>query len=265
MDRQIVATDDAALEVISSRTGPDVLVATHPSQYFGTDGGPLAPALASIGRAVIVNPRGTGGSSPWDANDRPIRQLVDDLDDVRKALHVERWIVVGQSLGGVVAMEYALRFPDSVLGLVLSCTTARGIADDPQSIHHPDHPDHALVREARAGSDLSALRALVAHRPELIDEASGGMSASRQQAATREIPELELPGRLPEIAAPTVVLAGRHDRAIPLHHSDELADLIPSAMLHVFEDSGHFPYHEEPELYRSRLAAFVASLKGNRG
>lgn len=252
---------DGQLEVFISAPGPITLVTTHPFQYFGDDGGPIAGTLAALGRAVIVNPRGTGGSSPAAA-ERTVQQLADDLDGVRRAMDLTKWVVVGQSLGGCVALQYALCYPESVAALLLSCTTARGLADERLSVYHPEHPDNAVVREELAAGRSSVVRKLVAHRSELVvDEPSGGWSPERQRSFAAELPELRLWDRLHEITVPTLVIGGRHDRAIPVQHSEELADRIPNGRLLIFETSGHFPYLEEPDAYVQVLSAFLAALE----
>ena len=253
-DRQLVAVPGGRLEVFMSGPAPLTLVTTHPFQYFGDDGGPLFRPLAAHGRAVVVNPRGTGGSSDASHESISLVQLVEDLEAVRRSLGLTTWIVMGQSMGGCVALEYALRHPSSISLLVLSCTTARGIADEPLSVYHPDNPRHATVRAELAAGRSNSVRQLVAHQPHLVaDEPSGGISNDRHAAYLTELPTLAHLSRLEEITVPTLVIGGRHDQAVPVHHAEELAKHIKHAELVVFEHSGHFPYLEEPDRYTSTL------------
>lgn len=262
MERHLVPVEGGQLEVSVSEPGRTALVATRPFQYFGIDGGPLAAPLAALGQAIIVNPRGTGGSSPAENDDdRSVRQLADDLEVVRGTMGLGRWVVVGQSLGGCVALLHALRHEGSVAGLVLSCATSRGLRDERMSVYHPDNPDNVAVRGALAAGRSSEVRQLVAHRPDLVAAApSGGISLERQRVFTEELSTLALHTRLHEIAVPTLVVGGRHDRAIPIHHSEELAHGIQDARFVILESSGHFPYLEEPTTYRHVLSEFMAEI-----
>ena len=64
-------------------------------------------------------------------------------------------------------------------------------------------------------------------------------------------------GRLPGIAAPTLVVHGRHDRVIPVANAQVLAERIPGARLQILEESGHLYPTEEPEV-DDAIAAFLA-------
>ena len=81
----------------------------------------------------------------------------------------------------------------------------------------------------------------------------------RHEAFDRELHTLALTSRLGEIDAPTLVVGGRHDRAIPVQHSEELAVGIPHAVLRIFEESGHFPYLEEPDAFHETVASFLTA------
>jgi len=67
----------------------------------------------------------------------------------------------------------------------------------------------------------------------------------------------DLTDHLGEIAVPTLILCGRHDPRVPIRQSEVLRDGIPRAELVAFEESGHFPYAEEPEKFRAAVQEFV--------
>lgn len=263
MTRQRVEVPGGWMEVMASEPAPIALVTTHPSQWFGADGGPLFRPLAACGQVLVVNPRGTGGSSAAIDESATVAQLVEDLEAIRCSLGLTTWVMFGQSLGGCVAIQYALRHPAAVMALVLSCTTARGIADEPLSVYHPTHPDHAALQQHLEVGRLTAARQLVSHAAASVTEPpSGGVSPERHRLFAAELPNMALVEHLEEIAVSTLVIGGRYDRAIPVHHSVELAEHIPGAQLVVFEHSGHFPYLEEPDRFRRMLAGYLASHKG---
>ncbi|GAA2637344.1 alpha/beta hydrolase [Actinomadura fulvescens] len=68
-----------------------------------------------------------------------------------------------------------------------------------------------------------------------------------------ELDEFDLEPRLSTLNCPTLVLVGRHDPMCPLPNSQRIAEAIPHAQLRVFDHSGHYPYLEEPEAFRTAI------------
>src|SRR3954453_15014264 len=103
--RRMVDIDEGAIEVWVGGDGPVTFVTTHPYLYANGEhpGAGLADGLASIGRTVFVTPRGCGGSFAESRRAKlGMDTLVDDLEQVRRALGMERWIPSGSSCGGMV-------------------------------------------------------------------------------------------------------------------------------------------------------------------
>lgn len=258
-ESDLLAIDGGTVEVLVGGDGDRAFVTTHPFQYNVEQPSSLAAALSDIGRSIQVAPRGFGRSSEDDAANLGVIQLVRDLDAVRTALGIDRWVMVGQSGGGYVALAYALTHPSRLDALVLSCTSAtQGLGSS--SVYHPDNPDHTKVQEALADGRLSVVSSLIAHRPDLLSENRGAFSTPHREAFGREVSSLRLPERLAEISTPTLVIVGQHDRAIPPEHGRVLAEQIAGARLVTFENSGRFPYEEEPDRFRTVLADFCDSL-----
>ncbi|MDQ3855189.1 MAG: alpha/beta hydrolase, partial [Chloroflexota bacterium] len=69
--------------------------------------------------------------------------------------------------------------------------------------------------------------------------------------------------RLGELGAPTLLLVGRHDPQMPLACSEELTAGIPDARLVVFEQSGHYPFLEEPEAFWGAVGPFLGQSGGS--
>jgi proline iminopeptidase len=206
-----------------------------------------------------INARGIGASGPVrDPADLGVMGLADDLEAARLALGLPRWVVVGASTGGMVVLQYALRYPAALAGLILVGTAAsRRFVQG--SIFDPNHP--------RAEEMSRAQEALVTGTPEGIAEwrrlvwslsvvdpehtprppgMRSAFSLERMQGFTRELPTFDLEGQLGQIGVPTLVVVGRHDPQCPLENSERIAAAIPGARLVICEHSGHFPYLEEP-------------------
>lgn len=268
---------ETTLEVLEAGEGPLTFVCTHP--YADTTGphpaGGLTDALAAVGRALYIVPRGTGGSDPEsDPAKLGVYQLVDDLDAVRKTLGINRWIVCGASTGAMTAVEYAIRYPVSTQGLV----SAGGAASwkfllDPACIYNPDHPEAWREEEARLALDGSEQAAqhwirtvldLSLERKELLDRLAAGfsISAPRLDAVRDELIERwDREDDLSMIRVPALVACGRHDTQCPLQASVEMAARLPDAVLVVFDGSNHFPYEEEPEAFSDAIVEFARKIE----
>lgn len=256
---RLVPVGDSSVEVTIVGSGALTFIATHPFQGGGEGPGPLLTALGEVGTAIGVMPRGLGRSVEEDPDRMGLKQLVDDLESVRVELAAGRWIFVGQSGGGFVALAYALTYPGSVSALILSCTTSMHEMES-DSVYHPANPNNAEMSKAMAEGRRRDAWAYIAHRPDLLSEDRGEFSPHHQQAFRREVGDFRLTERLSEISVPTLVLTGRYDGAIPPRYGRALADSITGAQHVEFESSGHFPYEEEPGRFREVVRGFATRL-----
>lgn len=214
----------------------------------------LCERIAAAGRFVIrFDNRDTGRSVCYPAG-RPgysLRDLAADAIGVLDALGVGRAHLVGRSMAGAIVTTAALRHPDRVASLTLVSTTT-GAADLPPMsadfLRHvggsgPDPADHAAVVDHIVG----LMRAYSGDSP-YHDEDAVRSLAARDVARTRDIGacltnhfviELDAPGELEDIAAPTLVVHGELDPVFPLPHGRALVAAIPGATLLVMDKAGH--------------------------
>ena len=82
----------------------------------------LAVKLSSTNKTIIYDQRGTGESKlpKLDSTTLTMKLMIDDIETLRKYLHIEKWIVLGHSFGGMVASYYATLFPDHIEKIILS-------------------------------------------------------------------------------------------------------------------------------------------------
>jgi proline iminopeptidase len=274
---QRVELADTTLEVLEAGEGPLTIVCTHP--YSDTTGpqpnGRLTQALADVGRTFYLVPRATGNSSPEsDVAKLGMHQTVDDIEAVRQALGIERWVVSGMSTGAMTAVEYTLRYPGSTQGLIaIGGAASWHFLEDPNCLYNPAHPEAWREEQARNALDgseeagkqwLRTVLELSLQRKELLDgivEASA-ISPPRLAAIRDELIGVwDREDDLPTIAVPALIGVGRHDTQCPIAASELMAERIPNATLVVFEDSNHFPYEEEPEAFRQAMREFAARLQ----
>lgn len=174
-----------------------------------------------------------------------------------------RFVLLGHSLGGYVALQAVLSAPERVAGLALVTTSARAEIEAARQARaaliaagREDFPG-VVARLARAAL-APAHRAALTPQVEAMMLAGGFYRFMREQlaAATRPAPA----ARLGAIACPVLVVAGGQDAVIAPAASDELAAAIPGAWLERLEVSGHMPHIEQREAFRAVLEDWLAAL-----
>jgi proline iminopeptidase len=74
-------------------------------------------------------------------------------------------------------------------------------------------------------------------------------------------PRFDVRPKLGDIAAPTLILVGRHDPVAPVEFSEEIHDMMQNSELTIFENSGHNPFAEEPEAFQQRVTKFLDDFR----
>lgn len=221
------------------------------------------PELAELGRTVAVDLRGHGGSTKTgDLASYCFDRLVDDLAAFHDALALGPWDLLGHSLGGMVALRFALAHPDRVRSLLLMNTAPHGVplAAAPLLTAGADYGRAkgmaALAKvmrdgQSRAGQAVPArLRVLetmgedafwarVARKIEQMEPESFlglGTALYDQQAVT---------GRLAELRVPTTILVGEQD-VVFLEPTETMRKNIPGAVAVILKDAAHSPQMETP-------------------
>jgi proline iminopeptidase len=245
---------------------------TH--QYTGVSvQHPLAEMLASVFTCYAVNARGIGASGPVRREaDLGMEALADDLEAARLALGLPPWVMVGASTGGMVALEYALRHPDGLAGLILVGTAASNRFAQ-GSIFDPAHPRAEEMGQAWAALATGTPQGMAEWRrvvwslsvlhPEQTPRPAGMRSAFSLERLARlrhDLPGFDVEAQLGQIAAPTLIVVGRYDPQCPVENSERMAAAIPGALLGICEQSGHFPYIEQPDMVYATLGHFAAHL-----
>ncbi len=235
--------------------------------------GPVWKHLARHHRVLLFDNRGVGRSTVPE-HPFTIRSMVDDAAGLLDALGVPRASVFGASMGGQIAQGLALDHSRKVRALVLGMTTCGG----PHAI--PPAPEMwarlASLANPPAGTSpvellwsvLYTPEFLAAHRRELEREAAAvrhpttSLGYRRQAEAAMRFNVYD---RLPEIRAPTLVMAGSRDALIPPGNAAVIAERIPRARLHILEGAGHGFTRERPEESAAAIREFLSSVEGASG
>ena len=239
---------------------------------YGRSGSSWIPWLERVGplpfRVVLVDHRGTGGSS---RSSRPytLATLADDAAAVlRDAAGDAPAIVVGDSMGGMVAQHLALRHPRRIGGLVLSASSARGDVMSPAFLRSLPltvaatisadvrvwtRCDHLLVHERKSPDHAHELLAPLRRiqRTEPYSRVN-----SLWQAVAMSFHRTDR--RLGAVRVPVEVIAGAGDRVLSPRHSSVLAECLSDARLTILADAGHAIPFEKPTELRYAITRLVA-------
>jgi len=219
------------------------------------------PALAAAGyRAAAMDFPGYGASAGTPTLDA----MVEAVRATIAALNAERTVLLGHSMGGMVAQELLARSPDAAQGLVLACTSAAfGRADGDWQARFV--AERLAPLDAGLGLPGMARRlvpAMVspAAPPEARDFAIEVMSRvpeASYRTALHAIVAFDRREALPHIAVPTLCLAGEHDRTAPPEVMQRLAQRIPAAEFRCLENAGHIANLEQPAAFHAAVVSFL--------
>lgn len=168
----------------------------------------------------------------------------------------DKAVVAGNSLGGAVALEWALRYPDKAGGLILIGTGAR-LRVSPAIFEMLDTqwPDSipTLVDYSVSASANADLRSRVAHWHSLV-----GRRATRTDYAACDA--WDAMQRVAEIKAPTLIIVGEFDRLTPPKFARFLNEKIMGSRLLEVPGAGHIAMAERPDIVNPAIQAFLATL-----
>lgn len=218
----------------------------------------VLPLLRDHFAILRVDTRGHGASTAYPG-EWSLAQLAEDVLMVAKDAGLESFAIAGVSLGGMIAMEAALRAPERVTQLIPICTSATMDSaawnDRIGIIKAKGMGGIADLAMGRFLSDLAAPAIRETVRRQLLTMDPAGYCGCA--AAIRDMNLIE---RLPEITCPTLVITGSRDTSTPhAGHGEHLVAAIPGAA-HVELDAGHLAPLEAPEALAAALVPFAARV-----
>lgn len=229
------------------------------------------PQLDALGlelQAIAYDQRGYGRTQSADV----AYSDVDDLLAVLDHFKIGRAILVGCSLGGGLALAFALTHPDRVAGLMLVAASIPGAPAVER-----DEAELQLATEYEAKKDLNDLIALNQFEARLwLDGAHG--AEGRVQGQLRELfldmnelqhnhpplnhvtPRPECYSRLGELRVPVLNVAGTLDLTYFAWLNDRISDAHPHMQTELIADAGHLPNLDQPEVFNAVLSEFLAGV-----
>jgi len=207
----------------------------------------LVEALSAKVRLILFDNRGAGRSDKPDI-EYSIAMHADDAAGLLDALGVANAHVLGASMGGMIAQEFALRHPQKTASLILCCTAPGGdnmVPPEPEVIETLARVDGLTPEEIwRKNQPLSFTQEFLDNNQAWLDRkmrrelpyTAPPFSFKRQMTAAMRHNSFD---RLPEIKCSTLVMTGTEDILIPPQNSELIASRIPGAVLKQYENLGH--------------------------
>lgn len=258
------AVNDTRLWVEVDGAGSSVVL-IHGSPLDARMWAPQIAPLAHAHQVIRYDVRGYGRSDP--PGETPYRHE-DDLAGLLDWLGIERAAVLGLSMGGRLAVDFALAYPERVSALILAGSSVSGYSwtDDLDAMA-------AATQDAIARGGVAAAQALTLEEPLL--------QPSKRQAEVRQAlnaqvraysgwhwlhddpviaPQPPAYTRLETVSAPTLVLTGEHDQFDMHGIAAALASRIPGATSILIPSAGHMVNLEAPDAFNAAVLEFLARL-----
>ncbi len=229
------------------------------------------PRIAQGRRALALDLPGFG-ESEMPASKISISGYAELVDAWLERLGVGHVAVVGNSMGGFIAAELAIRYPERVERLAL--VSAAGIS----ITNLRRRPTMTIARAATVVGALTASRsrAIIARErlrhavispvirhptliaPDLLYEVMQGSGKPGYIDALDALTSYDFRDRIGEIRAPALIVWGREDVLVPVRDADEFERQIPSSRRLIMDDTGHAPMLERPEHFNRCLVGFLS-------
>ncbi len=259
--------------------------------YYEIHGPPDAPPLVLIGgwasyrwiwfrqipafkekyRCVVFDNRGAGRSSKPDYP-YTMEMFADDTVGLMDSLKIENAHILGISMGGLIAQQIAISYPEKIRSLILVSTHFGG----PNSIPMDDKTMALLIAlptETISKEQARDMRYRATFSPQFLQENRSVMEQIDEWAERHPAPlyaqvhqssavgGFNAESEVKQISAPTLIIHGDSDRAVPTRNSELLADSISNSKLVLIEGGSHFSIIEKYEVFNNAVINFIDEVE----
>lgn len=233
---------------------------------------PVLPALAAQYTVILLDNRGVGRST--QQCETSIELMAEDGLALLSHLGLQRAHLVGHSMGGMVALEMALRSPEQVQSMVLLASAACNSSRN--NLLFADWADATAKGSDQAAWFRSILTWILTERffdqSEMVDAVLTYLlaypwpqSTLAFRAQVEALARYDATDRLGQVTVPTCVIAGEEDILLPLHHSEQLAQGIPGAVLQIIKQAAHSVHTEQPVSLTAALVGWLEQVQQGGG
>jgi 3-oxoadipate enol-lactonase len=224
------------------------------------------PAFTSAGyQCVIFDNRDVGQTDESPITSYTIKQFADDTAELLRRLHIDRAHIFGESMGGMIAQEFAINYPEMVRSLTLICTTPyiepffKAQSDSWRNVRRK-----LTLEESFQTIGLWLYSSAFYENPEaekmFLDDVKANPHPQSVAAFERQLDAIlshNTLDRLNQIKSPTHVIGGDADILFPLRLSRILAERIPGAKLTVIPNGAHVLAFENPDEFNRVALNFL--------
>lgn len=208
-------------------------------------------------RILAVDLPGHGKSA--GVGHHSIADYADEVIRFVESLKLSKVVLVGHSMGGAIALQVAIKYPQRVLALGLLGSAARlsvnptllRLASDPSKVAETVH---TIIENSFAPGTSARLKELAGQR----------MAESRPSVLYGDLlacNAFDASAEASQVAVPTLILFGDDDRMVPVASGRALRRAIPGARLEMLPDAGHMLMLEQPERVAAFLNEFVTGIR----
>lgn len=216
-------------------------------------------------KTLIFDNRGAGRTDA-PKTDYTIKMFAEDTIGLMDALEIEEAHILGVSMGGMIAQELVLNYPDRVKKLVLCSTTPGG----PNAVPTPPETIAVMMERGNLTDEQKARRIIpllfpkdfIQNNPEIVERTINHMLIApiTEDAYMRQLKacmEFNAYDRLPTINRPTLVMAGKEDVLLPYQNDEIIAKRIPKAKLILYDNVGHGMTTQVAEDFTEKVIKFL--------
>ncbi|WCK52358.1 alpha/beta fold hydrolase [Aneurinibacillus sp. Ricciae_BoGa-3] len=250
----------------------------------GGDHTTFKPALTPLSekmQLVYIDNRGSGLSDRGPQSSYTLENNTSDLEELRQQLGLEKIVLLGHSYGGMVALRFAIEYPQSVSSLLLLTTSPsyKFIERAKQFIREKGTTEQKRMANILWQGAFESQEQLIQYyevmeplysytynrnpsKEELKRKEETLSRSNRNYQAINEgfggfLRKYNVIKQLSSITCPTLIMAGRHDWITSVEESLVLAEKIPNNELVVFEGSSHSVFKDEYERFISVVSTFI--------
>ncbi|MFE7415886.1 alpha/beta fold hydrolase [Rhodococcus sp. NPDC057529] len=221
------------------------------------------PTISEHGRCIAIDSIGYGQSVVADGTEYGIKEWVRHAVRVLDSLGIEKTWIVGNSLGGWLAFQFAIDFPERLLGIVSMGTGGATLTGALAGHANPTLTEEGIrktlelfvVDKSLVTDELVALR----YQAALNDTASDRLA---DVVAARDRDRHALPldfGVLAKLNIPVLLIHGTQDVVIPVSRTWDLLNVIPHADTHIFSQCGHWSQVERADDFNAVITRYLNS------
>ncbi len=242
---------------------------------------PLAKTFGKKYRAIIYDQRGTGKSRLANPSEENVSLdvMIEDLENLRKELKIEKWFVLGHSFGGMLGSYYATKHPNSIQGLILSASGGYDLklfetldirgrlskSDQDSLDYYQDKMDAGDTTFATKIARGKHLAPAYLYKKEFVDQIAVRLTQANYEINGLVFQDMikvkfDCAEELSKFTKPTLIIQGRED-IIPIVFSMSANEIIPNSRLEIIPECAHYPWLEQPDIYFGTIGEFVEENK----